>query len=110
MARGESKPSICRDCARACGLAEVQCSWFGKEKTLPAGCEYEEKQIWPGAERRKANPAAYTSVYAVKACPQFLEETEEIRAKLKSYRMAKLRKERSVDMAHRIFKLMLGRK
>lgn len=50
MARGESKPSICWDCARACGLAEVQCSWFGKEKTLPKGCEYEEKQIWPGAE------------------------------------------------------------
>lgn len=33
-----------------------------------------------------------------------------IDAKLKSYRMAKLRKERLVDMAHRIYKLMLGRK
>lgn len=89
MSQGEARASICWDCARACGLAEVRCSWFGKEKTLPEGCEYEEKQIWPGTERRKADPDAYTTVYVVKACPQFLEETEEIRAKLKSYRMAK---------------------
>lgn len=43
MSQGEARASICWDCARACGLAEVQCSWFGKEKTLPEGCEYEEK-------------------------------------------------------------------
>lgn len=37
----------------------------------------------------KANPAAYTTIYAVKKCPQFLEETAEIKAKLRGYRMAK---------------------
>ena len=110
MARGESKPSICWDCARACGLSKVQCSWFGREKTLPEGCEYEEKQIYTIYRKTKINPDGCATVYAVKACPQFLAETEELRAKLKDYRMAKLRRERSVDMAHRIFKLMLGRK
>ncbi len=107
MARGESKPSICWDCARACGLDEVQCSWFGKEKTLPEGCEYEEKQIWPGTERRKDNPDAYTTVYAVQKCPQFLEETAEIKAKLRGYRMAK---HEQPAAAVGFYRLMLSKK
>lgn len=74
---------------------------------IPEGCEYEEKQIWPGAERRKANPDAYMTVYAVKKCPQFLEETEEIRAKLKSYRMAK---HEQPAAAEGFYKLMLSKK
>lgn len=102
MSQGEVRASICWDCARACGLSKVQCSWFGKEKTLPKGCEYEEKQIYTVYRKTKINPDGGTTVYAVKACPQFLEETEELRAKL--------RRERPVDMAHKIFKLMLGRK
>ena len=84
MARGESKPSICWDCARACGLDEVQCSWFGKEKTLPEGCEY-----------------------AVQKCPQFLEETAEIKAKLRGYRMAK---HEQPAAAVGFYRLMLSKK
>ena len=34
MPRGESKPSICWDCARACGLAEVQCSLARERRCL----------------------------------------------------------------------------
>lgn len=107
MPKGEIKPSICWDCARACGLAEVQCSWFGKKKTLPEGCEYEEKQIWPGMERRKANPDAYTTVYAVQKCPQFLEETAETKAKLREYRMAK---HEQPAAAEGFYRLMLSKK
>ena len=107
MPKGETKPSICWDCARACGLAEVQCSWFGKKKTLPEGCEYEEKQIWPGMERRKANPDAYTTVYVVQKCPQFLEETAETKAKLREYRMAK---HEQPAAAEGFYRLMLSKK
>lgn len=107
MSQSEVRASICWDCARACGLPEVQCSWFGKEKTLPAGCEYEEKQIWPGTERRKANPDAYTTVYVVQKCPQFLEETAEIKAKLREYRMAK---HEQPAAAEGFYRLMLSKK
>lgn len=107
MSQGEVRASICWDCARACGLPKVQCSWFGKEKTLPAGCEYEEKQIWPGTERRKANPDAYTTVYVVQKCPQFLEETAEIKAKLREYRMAK---HEQPAAAEGFYRLMLSKK
>lgn len=107
MSQGEVRASIYWDCARACGLSEVQCSWFSKEKTLPAGCEYEEKQIWPGTERRKANPDAYTTVYVVQKCPQFLEETAEIKAKLREYRMAK---HEQPAAAEGFYRLMLSKK
>lgn len=107
MPKGEIKPSICWDCARACGLAEVQCSWFGKEKTLPKGCEHKEKQIWLGTKRRKDNPDVYTTVYVIQKCPQFLEETAEIKAKLRGCRMAK---HEHPAAAEGFYKLMLSEK
>lgn len=37
MARGESKPSICWDCARACGLAEVNAAGLARKRHCQRG-------------------------------------------------------------------------
>ena len=80
------RPSVCWTCARACGLKDMQCSWFGKERTLPAGCEYESREVLKQSTRGQK---LMSTVYIVKKCPQFLEETEDVRAELREMRLKK---------------------
>ncbi len=88
MTGGKPISSICWDCARACGLSEVQCSWFSKKRTMPEGAKFMKKRVnWES--QRKAQAGVETYIYVVQECPEFWEETAEVKAELARIRAKK---------------------
>lgn len=97
--------SICWECARACGIEGLQCSWFGKAHKIPHGARYEMREAYNNLGKGRKH---LMEIYSIQECPKYLEETAEVKAKLKHYRVAKLRKEHPTESVVKLYRLMLG--
>lgn len=75
--------SICWDCVRSTAIDGVACSLHTKMHEVPKGAVCETVTFKRGCGREGTYPA-----YKVLECPHYVEETKEIRAALKKYRIA----------------------
>lgn len=75
--------SICWECARSNAIKGLMCSLHSKKHKVPKGAMYEIVTFKRGSGREGTYPA-----YKVLECPHFVEETKEVKDRLKRYRIS----------------------